>query len=108
MGDLRAGAGGDQRGDAGIAEKVQNPERPAGTLHLIDHPGPVCELLRENADVAERRQAAEEIRIEQPHWPGFAHCLLGKPPAPQPVLVRVAGEDRIGIVPYMRRQDRRP
>src|SRR5690606_3048576 len=40
MGDLRTGAGGDERGDAGIAKEVQHLDGPAGRLDLLLHPAP--------------------------------------------------------------------
>ena len=68
---------------------------------------PVRLLLGKRADMAERGEAAREADRAVPADPGFAEA--GAPlPAPGAFLVDVAGEDRVGALPLVRGEPRRP
>ncbi|MNT44270.1 hypothetical protein D3C72_1807890 [compost metagenome] len=108
MGDLGAGLGGDQRGNAGVTEEVEDFQGAAGGLHLILHPAPVGELLGKHADMAEGGEAAMEVRAEKLHRPGLAKNGAGKAPAAHAVLVGVAGKDRVRVLPHAVGQGTRP
>ena len=60
MGDRGAGGGADQAGDPGVAEQVQDARRFRLGADGGVQPGPVGRLLGEEAQVAERGEAAEE------------------------------------------------
>ena len=99
MGDLGAGGGGNQRGNAGIAEQVQDLDRTLRRFDDVLHPGPVDLLFGENPDVTEAGEATMKIDAEQLHRPGFAKRALGEAPAAHAVLISVAGEDGVHLLP---------
>src|SRR5690606_20782270 len=79
-------------------------DRPPGFLDQPGHVVPVRGLLRKHADMAEGGEAAEIVYAVMLHRPGLAERRLRKAPAAHAFLVRVAGEDGVGAVPFAFRQ----
>jgi hypothetical protein len=104
---LGAGLRRDERGDAGIGEEVEDLERAPRRSDAVAHPLPVRDLLRKDADVAERGEAAEEADAVIGERPGLRDRL---PVAPAAVglLVADADEGGVGRVPVGRRPAWRP
>ena len=72
----------------------------------VEHPLPVRQLLGKQPEVAEARQAAEHRRGADLDRPALRHRLVDAPAAL--VLVLVAGEHGVRLVPVALRQPRRP
>src|SRR5581483_9866096 len=108
VGDVGSGPGRDERGDAGIGEEVQHlrPRLPARG-DLAFEPVPVRRLLREDADMAEGGEAAEEPDAVIFERPGLAERALVAPAAVG-IVVADAEEGRVGVIPVRGRQARRP
>ena len=100
-----------QRGDARIAEKIEHLNAASGLYPISDKPihiGPMRGLLWEHANMAERGETAMKGNAIVLHWPCFAERHFRKGPASHAFLVGVAGEDGIGLVPFLLRQARQP
>ena len=112
MRHLGPGAGGDERGEAGVAEQVEEPHRPVaaagGGADRRLGVRPVGRLLGKDADMAERGEAAEIGEAVVGQRPGLAERRLREAPAAGALLLGVAGEDGVGAVPGGGRQPRRP
>ena len=108
MRHLGARARGNQGGNPGIAEKVQHPDLPPGTADQRIHLAPVRGLFGKDANMPERGEPTEIVDAVMPHRPGLAEHGLGKAPAAHALLVGVAGEDRVDVVPVRLRQGTGP
>ena len=104
MRDLGAEFRRDERGEAGIAEEVEERWAPSPAAHQpLAHERPMRLLLGERADMAEGGEAAGKADRAVPADPGFFEA--GAPlPAPGAFLVDVAGEDGVGPLPVGGRQ----
>jgi hypothetical protein len=66
------------------------------------------DLLRKDADMAERSEAAEKIDPKQLQGPGSPDNRARNAPAAHAVFLGIAGEYRVGIIPDVGRQRWRP
>ena len=100
---LGAGLSREEGGDAGIAEQVQDLRRPSERLQALAREVPMRRLLREEAEMPERREPCEERHALVGHGE-----RLGDPPGelPSPVAGLVLGggaeEDGVGFCPQVR------
>ena len=114
MGNLSPGERRQQRGEPGVAEQIEQPERPsaAGGLRRPDlraHPVPMCDLLREDPDMAERHEAAQEFDFTIGQRPSLGQSSSRRePPAARSFLLNIAGEHSIGVLPAFGAQPRPP
>ena len=107
MGHLRSRPRRDQRGDAGIAEQIEDPRRPAGIGDMALEPFPMGRLFRKHADMAERGEPPEESQAVIGNRPDFSEAVLVAP-APIGLLVADADEMRVRQFPLGVAQPRQP
>src|SRR5687768_11863005 len=107
MRDLRSALGSDKRGEAGIAEEVEQRGRAAGGVKPLPHERPMRLLLGKNADMAEGGEAAGEVDGAMAARPCLPHAGTALP-ASGALLVEVAGESRVGTLPFVRGEFPRP
>ena len=85
---------GDGRG-AGVAEEVQDADRPAGGADLTHRPVPVCGLLREKPGVLEVHRLDVEGQLTVAYLPVFGKVPL----VPAAAAGLAAAIARIAVVP---------
>src|SRR5690606_31503557 len=78
--DLRAGRRADQACDAGVAEQVENFQRPSGGANAGLQPGPVRRLLWKEGQVPEGREPPVEANFAPSQRPCLWRIFRKAPP----------------------------